>query len=173
MARSIPAYLLLWLVLILAQVLICNHILLFGVAMPAIFLLIILRLPISMSLSLALTISFLTGATVDLFSDSAGVNAMSCCVVAMLRRPIFYLFMNHDEESETITPSVGSMGVWKYIRYEVTSVLLFFIISMSIVFFNYVHISDLAIRILSSTILTSLIILGIDSIFVGKNENKG
>lgn len=172
MPRSITYHIILCLILILAQVLICNHILLFGVAVPVVYIFLLLRLPISMSKAAVLTIGFLLGAVLDLFSDTAGVNALSCCVLAMLRRPVFYLYMDHDEENEAIVPSIGAMGLWTYIKYLLTISLIFFTVSMSVVFFTFVHLSELGIRIVSSTLLTSLIIIGIDSLLISKSDKK-
>ena len=57
------------LILILAQVIVLNHVCLFGVAVPFAFLYVLLRLPVSLSQNWALTIGFCLGLVIDIFSS--------------------------------------------------------------------------------------------------------
>ena len=75
MSKSVISYFVIFLVLLLIQVLICNNIMLFGVATPVIFIFIILRLPMDTPVKIVMTVAFLSGLLVDIFSDTPGVNA--------------------------------------------------------------------------------------------------
>ena len=88
-AKDVIQYSVLFFVLVLAQVLICNHLALFNVAIPIVFIYFIIRLPVDMKLSLLFTLAFLIGLSVDIFSDTAGVNSMACTLIAALKRPAF------------------------------------------------------------------------------------
>lgn len=57
-------------VLVTAQVLICNHIMLFNVATPFIFIYLIVSLPMDLKTDWLLTWAFAAGLLVDLFSDT-------------------------------------------------------------------------------------------------------
>lgn len=172
MPRQLTTYLLLFVILLLAQVLICNNILLFGIAMPVIFIYLIIRLPMSMSVSGVLTIGFLYGAMVDIFSDTAGVNAISCTVLALLRKPVYKLFIGHDSDMAGLTPSISTLGFFTYIKYMLTLVVIYFVISYILIYFSFLHLTDLLGRILSSAGITALLLIGIDCLIVDRSDKK-
>ena len=72
MAKRILHYCVLFVVLVFVQVLVCNNICIFNVATPFIFVYFLIRLPIDMRINWVLTLSFLTGLIVDVFSDTQG-----------------------------------------------------------------------------------------------------
>lgn len=172
MARTLTIYLLLFVLLLLAQVLICNHILLFGIAIPAVYLYAIIRLPMSMPVSAVLTCSFLYGGCVDVFSDTAGVCALSCTVIAMLRKPVYNLYIGHDEDMMSLTPTVSTLGIFTYLKYMLTLVLTYHITSYCIIYFSFLHLSDLAGRVFSSAGITAVLLLGIDSLIIDRRDKK-
>lgn len=72
-------------VAVLAQVLICNHIDFLGYINPLVYIYFILLFPFNVNKSLFLVLAFLLGLSVDLFSDSGGANAAACLIIAYLR----------------------------------------------------------------------------------------
>ena len=110
-AKDVIQYSVLFFVLVLAQVLICNHLALFNVAIPIVFIYFIIRLPVDMKLSLLFTLAFLIGLSVDIFSDTAGVNSMACTLIAALKRPAFYAYVPRDDKTKSMIPSATSMGL--------------------------------------------------------------
>lgn len=72
-------------VLVLAQVFIFNHIDLWGYINPYIYVLFILLFPISNNQTPLLLLAFFIGLTMDFFSDSGGIHAASSVVIAYLR----------------------------------------------------------------------------------------
>lgn len=170
MIRSIVTYILLFIVLLLVQVLICNHILLFGVAMPVIYIYCIIRMPMSVKTPLVLTLAFLFGVSIDIFSDMAGVNALGCVAIAMLKRPVYNLYIGHDSDMADLIPTVSNLGVFTYIKYMVTLVLVFMTVTYSLIYFSFINLSDLAVRILSSAGITAVLLLGIDSMIISRRD---
>ena len=108
MSKTILQFILLGLILVLAQVIVFNHICLFNVAVPMVFIYLIIRLPITLSLNWTLTIGFFLGLVVDVFSDTYGMNALSCTVLAMLKRPVLRLYVPREEEFTRPEPSMLS-----------------------------------------------------------------
>ena len=94
-----------FLVVIFLQV-VCNRICLFNIAVPFVFIYFILRLPLSLSVNWVMTLSFLIGLVVDIFSNTYGMYAMSSTIIGGLRKPIFTLFY----------PRVNSDTFNKYFR---------------------------------------------------------
>ena len=87
MSKTILNFILLFLLLIPAQAVIFNNLILFNVAIPLVFIYLIIRLPMTVSVNAALTIGFITGLSVDIFSDTVGVNAMACTLLAFVLAP--------------------------------------------------------------------------------------
>jgi len=75
-------------VLIIAQALIFNHINFTGNINPYPYVLFILLFPVKNNRLLFLTISFILGLFIDLFSDSGGVHAAASLFIAFIRPPV-------------------------------------------------------------------------------------
>ena len=108
--------------MLLAQVLICNHIAIFNVAVPIIFIYFIIRLPISLGKGILFTLAFIMGLSVDIFADTTGVNALACTVLAAMKHPIYYAYVPKDDKTKFLTPSISSLGIGIYCKYLVTMV---------------------------------------------------
>ena len=158
--------------LILVQVLACNHIVLFNVAIAFIFIYIILRLPMNLNINWVLTWGFAAGLLVDIFSDTLGVNALACTILAMLRRPMLYAYIPKDDRTKNIMPSLKSLGFSVYGKYLLTMAVIYCFLVFTIEFFNFANIREIVIMASSSAAFTFLIILGLDSL-IGTNREKG
>jgi len=80
-----------FIVLVLVQILILNHVNFLGYINPYLYILFILLYPIKNNRILFIFLSFLLGLTIDLFSDSGGVHAAACVMIAYVR-PVFLKF---------------------------------------------------------------------------------
>ncbi|GAA4237013.1 rod shape-determining protein MreD [Postechiella marina] len=78
-------------VLILAQVLICNHINFMGNINPYVYILFVAFYPVQNNRLLFLFFSFLLGISIDMLADSGGIHAASILTIAYAR-PIFLKF---------------------------------------------------------------------------------
>jgi rod shape-determining protein MreD len=72
-------------VLVLVQVLICNHIDFLGYINPYIYILFIILFPVKNNRVLFVFLGFLLGLTIDLFLDSGGIHAAASVAVAYAR----------------------------------------------------------------------------------------
>lgn len=171
MSKTIIGNIILYICLILAQVLICNHIVLFNVAIPIIFIYLTICLPINLNVNWVLTISFLLGVTVDIFSDTPGINALACTLTSMIRKPILFSYVNRDDRTEAIDPSISTLGIGVYSKYLLTYTLIYCILIFSIEFFSFANIKEIAIMSVSSAILSYILMLGIDSLVTSIRES--
>ncbi|MBD5231697.1 MAG: rod shape-determining protein MreD [Bacteroidales bacterium] len=152
------------LILILAQVLICNHIMLFGVAMPIIFIYGIFRLPISLNPKTVLTIAFISGFLIDILSDTPGLNSLAATVVAALRRPIYGAYTGGDDSLQHLTPSISTLPPAIYIKYLITLTLIYCTLVFFIEYFSFTAVGAIIVKIIASTLLSSVVMLGIDGL---------
>ena len=74
-----------FIILIAVQVLVLNHVEISGYINPFLYVLFILMLPIRIPRLFLLVIAFATGLCVDLFSNTAGMHAAACVLMAYFR----------------------------------------------------------------------------------------
>ena len=172
MAKQILNFGILFIILVLVQVLVCNNISIFNVATPFIFIYIIARLPINTNINLMMTISFFTGLIVDIFSNTQGMNALACTLLGTIRNPIIALYVTRKEEITDPIPSIRSLGIGVYMKYLVSIVLFYCCIITAIELFSVRNILSALLRIVGSTAISFIILLGIDSIVNTRNEKR-
>lgn len=166
------SHIVLFVVLLLVQVLVCNHIVLFGVAVPFVFVYFIIHMPLNMSTGLLLTLSFLLGLGVDLCSDTAGMNALACTVVSMMKRSVFFSYVQKDDKSVTVIPTAASMGFGSYFRFVASMVLIYCLLLFSIEYLSFSDVKEILVKTLASTVLTTALIMAIDSLTSSKREKR-
>lgn len=87
--------------LLLLQVLVLDNLLLFGFVNPYLYVLFVILLPLNMGKIQAMSLAFLLGLCVDIFSDTGGVHAAACLVAAYLRPLVlrFSFGINYDYQT--------------------------------------------------------------------------
>ena len=172
MSKTALQFLLLGFILVLAQVIVFNHICIFNVAVPMVFIYLIVRLPITLSPNWVLTISFFLGLIVDIFSDTYGMNALACTILAMVRRPVLRLYVPREEDLTRPEPSMQSLGTAVYMKYLLTMTLIYCALIFIIEAFTFFNPLQLVLRILFSTLLSMILMLGIDAIMTPRSEKR-
>lgn len=172
MNRSAISLIMWSVVLILAQVLVFNHICLFGYAVAFVFIYTLIKLPLTMSKEWQFTAAFMLGLIIDIFSDTLGMNALSCTLVMAVRRPIIRLYVNRDDELSNAYPGYESFGSFSFVKYVLTMTLLYCCLFYLIESFFTIESIKAIIQIVASTVLTALLILGIDSLTIQKSEKR-
>ena len=148
--------------LVLVQGLVCNNIMLFNVAMAFVFIYLIIRLPMDLNPNILLTMAFISGLLVDMFADTPGVNALSCTILAMLKRPAFYAYVPRDDRTKSISPSISTLGFSDYAKYLLSMSAIYCVLVFTIEYFNLADVKEIVIMTASSAALTFLTLLGVD-----------
>lgn len=148
--------------LVLLQALILNNVHIMGYATPFLYIYFILRLESDVSRNQAMIWGFVLGLSIDVFSNTPGMNAAAAVFLAFIRPVFLRLFTPRD--SQEIVPSLKNLGVSSYIKYALVSVLTHHALLFSIAFFSFSDIQTLLIRVVSSTILTVICVVAIDAI---------
>ena len=172
MSKTVLQFILLGFILVLAQVIVFNHICLFNVAVPLVFIYLLVRLPITLSVNWMLTIGFFLGLTVDIFSDTYGMNPLACTIEAMMRKPILRLYVPREEDLTRPEPSMYSLGTATYLKYLLTLTLLYCSLIFLIEAFTFFNPVRLLLRIVFSTILSMALMIGIDSFMTPQSEKR-
>lgn len=164
MTKTAIQFTILYIVLALAQAIVFNNVCLFGAAVPFVFIYVIIRLPMTLAVNWVLTIGFTLGFIVDIFSDTQGMNSLACTLLAMARRPILHLYFPREDELTMPEPSIRSLGPEIYGRYLFTMVLFYCTAIFLIEAFSLFDPLRLMLRVICSTFLTFLLLLGLDSV---------
>jgi rod shape-determining protein MreD len=171
MTKTVIQFIVLFFALMIMQ-LVCNKIVLFNVAMPIVFIYLILRLPVNLHGGWVLTIAFFTGLLLDIFTNTPGMNALACTILAAVRRPVFNLFVSHENDMNIPIPSVDSMGVSDYFKYMASLVTLYCTLIFLIQAFTLHNIVLTLARIVASSALSIIIIFGLDSLVSTRREKR-
>ena len=171
MTKTVIQFILLFIVLTVLQ-LVCNKIVLWGVAMPVVFIYLILRLPVNLHGGWVLTIAFFSGLIIDIFDNTPGMNALACTLMAAVRRPVFNMFVSRENDMNIPIPSVDSMGIGDYFKYIATLVTLYCSLIFLIQAFSLHDIVLTLARIAASSALSIMIIFALDSLVSTRREKR-
>ncbi len=142
--------------LLLVQLLLLNHLHLFGYATPLIIGYMIICLESGMSRMSQLWWGFTMGFIYDLFSNTMGMGTASMTLLAMVKPYLLKLFMPRDVV-DSFKPTIQSMNLSNYIWYTLTCMGL---LHMSFYFLDAFTLSDLVLTIgamIGGTLMASLI----------------
>lgn len=167
--NSAIKYAILFIVLVLLQVLVLNGISFFGYAVPFAYIYFILKLPIGYNRNLTVLLGFLLGFSIDLFCSTPGINAAATTLIAFISRPMQGLFFMTDDYNDQ-TPSYGLLR-FSYMKYAIFMILIHHIALISIESFSFFNIKLVLLRVVLSTILTSVLIFAFEG-FSTKKKNS-
>ena len=159
-------------VFVLLQVLVMNNIHLFGIIVPFIYLYAILKLPIDMTRSSVIFISFLIGLVIDIFSNTFGMHAAACSFIGFIRLPLLERFVDMREMPEGSIPSYNSFGLAKFMRYAVIIVAFHHVALFVIEAFSFFQPLMMITRIFLSIIFTTLLMFIIEAFNLGKKKSS-
>ena len=139
-----------FIVLILAQALVFNNIALHSLLNPCVYIFFILMLPTQVPKMWLLVLAFLTGFLLDVFSNTAGMHAGACTLLAFLRPTWFANIIRLNPEQE-FEPADFSFG--EFLRYIVP---LVFVHHLALFCLESLVITDI-VPILAQTALNTLL----------------
>lgn len=153
---------LLFAILLLAQVLVLNHIHLFDCATPLLYVYVVLQFRRNYPRWGILLVSFLLGLVVDIFSNTPGVAAASMTFLGFLQPYVLAMFLNRDSD-EDLQPSMKSLGFAKFFYYAAVLVVVYCAIFFTIETFSFFNGLLWLECVGGSAMLTILLILAIEN----------
>lgn len=155
----------------LFQVLVLNNISFGGYAIPFLYVLFILMLPVGIGRVALLLTAFATGLCVDLFSNMMGFHAFSCTLVAFCRILFADRILTRNENIVIDTPSIYSSKPQYFVGYAVLLTLIFYTSYFFIELFDSHSLWRLLLTTILSTLLTATLMLVCQILFI-KKKNK-
>jgi len=141
--------------LLLIQVVICNHINFLGYINPYIYIIFIFLFPIREERLLLLFVSFLLGLMVDVFSDSGGVHAAAAVFLAYARPVLLKNSFGMLYEHQSIKFNSTELG--SLISYITLGTILHHFVLFSLEIFNISNIILILKKTLFSSIFTIIL----------------
>ena len=145
------------------QVMVFNHIHLWGYAMPLITPLMLLYLPINEGRITTMLRLFLFGCVIDVLSGTPGQHAASLTLCGMMRQPMLRLTLP-KEHLENMIPSVRTMRPWGHFMLLLLTCLVNHTAFFALESMNYFSTLSFLITWLSSIVLSMLIMMAADKL---------
>jgi len=158
--------------LIAVQVLVLNNVGLAGFVNPYLYLLFIIALPFEIGPIWVLLLSFITGLSVDVFSDSLGMHAAATTFMGLSRIYILKILEPRDGYQGNTSPTIKDMGFEWFIAYALILVFLHHFVYFFIEVFRFQEILQIILRIILSVIFTLFLIVISQYLFLKTEERK-
>jgi rod shape-determining protein MreD len=141
--------------LLAAQIVVFNNIDLFGYINPYPYILFILLYPVNSNRSGLLVASFLLGLTVDMFTNSGGIHAASCLILAYIR-PVFFKFafgLSYEYQTIKINDRLSP----ERFTFIFISILTHHFILFILEYFKFTFILEALLRTIVTTLFTLIV----------------
>ena len=149
--------------LLTAQIVIFNNIDLFGYINPFPYILFIILYPVNGNKPMLIISSFLLGITMDLFSNSGGVHAASCLILAYSRPYLFKFAFGLSYEYQTVR--INDVLTPERFSFLLLAVIVHHFILFILEVFQLSSLWDILFRTILGTLFTLLICIVIIYIF--------
>ena len=158
-------------VLVLLQVLVVNHIRLGGYVHPYIYLIFILLLPINIQNWQLLLLGFGLGLSVDLFTGTPGLHAGATTLMAFCRPRIIKLISGTLKFDNIYEPNLNQLdGMW-FLRYVFCMVFIHHFMLFLMESFSFHLFGQVLLRLLLSVPVSMFLIMMI--LYIFKTDRKG
>jgi cell shape-determining protein MreD len=144
--------------LILFQVLILNNIQFGGYINPYFYIYFILLLPFETPRWLLLLSAFLLGISLDAFTNTFGLNASACVLMAFVRPFVISAISTGTEFMVGHSPSLKNQGLKWFAYYSIILVLVHHFALFYLEIFRFTEFFQTLFRVLLSSVFTLLIV---------------
>lgn len=159
-----------FLLLSLVQIAILNQIQLSGFVNPFIYILFILSLPVKYPRSAVLLMAFITGLIIDTFSNTMGMHAAACVVMAFVRPAFLKIMAPRDGYDTDTTLSARKLGFTWFLTYAALLTLVHHLVLFYVEVFRFSEFFTTFSRVILSA-LASLTVIMIAQYLSGKPLN--
>lgn len=159
MIRIISRNIVRFIILILFQVLVMENILLGGYLNPSFYILIILLMPFETPRSVLLIMGFITGFSIDVFTNTPGMHTAATVLAAFIRPWILSNFAPRDGYEPETYPRIHYYGFRWFARYAVIIIFVHSLALFYIEVFNFQDFLTTFLRVIFSTLLTTVTVI--------------
>jgi rod shape-determining protein MreD len=174
-------YIIQFVLLMLVQVLLLNDVVVkssitffqIPIFTPMIYFLFILMLPVGQAVWISMLWAMLTGFLMDIFSNTPGLHAMVCVLLAYVRPSFLKLFLqqNLNEIADTV-PTLYKMGFRSYLLYILFAVIIHHGVYYLMQEWSIRNFHIVLLKTLLSGIISLLLIFIVQLIFVQQSTRR-
>lgn len=157
-----------FILLLAAQIILFNKFNLFGFINPYPYILFIILYPVNTNKNTLLFLSFLLGLTMDLFSNSGGVHAAACVVLAYVRPSIFKFAFGLSYEYQTV--KLNDVLTPERFSFIIVAVLIHHLVLFFLELFSFILFWQVMLRTVLGTLFT--IVISIIIIYLIKPKKR-
>ncbi|HNQ13846.1 MAG TPA: rod shape-determining protein MreD [Bacteroidia bacterium] len=160
-----------FILLVLLQVLILNNIELSGYINPYLYILFILLLPVQMSGLMVLSLAFVLGLVIDVFSNTPGMHAAASVITAFVRPTWLKMIAPRDGYESDAVPGIQNFTLTWFLLYASILILVHHLALFYIEVFRFSNFFQTLFRVFSSSIATLLLVI-LSLLFLNKAKEK-
>lgn len=157
--------------LLLIQIIILNNIGLYNMVNPYLYVMFILLLPLETPLYLLLSLSFLLGLSMDIFSNTGGMHAAACTLMGFVRPLILLIITPRGGYEHQPVPNLKNMGIQWFFTYSLILVLVHHLLLFQLEVFRLNEFLITFTRSILSTIFT-LVLIFITQYITGSSKKR-
>lgn len=150
-----------FILIVLLQGLVVNHLGIGVYAYPMIYILLLIILPFEVNFILSLGIAIALGISVDMLSDTFGLHTSASLWLAFMRPTILKTLKPRDGYEVALMPTTHDMGITWYTAYAGIMIVIHHIWFFTLEVFRFDLLGLILLKIIVSAILSLLIILGL------------
>ena len=152
-----------FIVLCMAQVLILNHIHLYDIAIPLLYVYFTITFHRGTPKWMILLWSFALGLAIDVFSNTPGLASGSMTLIAIVQPYLLELFVPRDS-TENLEVSVSTLGIGKFIIFSLVLVVLYCLVFFALEAFSFYNWQHWLACAGASSLLTFALMMAIESV---------
>ena len=158
--------------LVVAQVLLINHIRLGGYVHPYVYLIFVMLLPINTPGWQLLIAGFSIGLVIDLFMGTLGMHAGATTMMAFCRPAIIRIVSGSQKLENAREPNINQLGFPWFLRYTLCMVLVHNFTYFMLEGFSFHLVGQALLRILISVPVSTFLIIVVMYLFAREKKDK-
>lgn len=147
-----------FILVVLLQVLVFNHILFLGYMNPYLYIILLLYLPVRTPRAALLMIAFVLGLSIDIFENSGGIHTSASLALAYLR-PYFLLLVSRRQGADIDEMKISGFGLPSMLIYAIFAVFLHHFVLFMLEAFRWSAMGIVLLRTLYSSVFTLIFVL--------------
>ncbi len=148
-------------VILALQVLVFDYIHLWGYATPILGVMVVVYSPLSDNRLANMTMSFLAGLVMDMFTNTPGVAAASMTLASFIQHPLLEAMVAKDAD-ESMLPSWHTMGMASYSAYLAIMLAVYHMAYFVLEVFSFLNPRDLFISMGCSYVLSYILAMSFE-----------
>jgi len=117
MVNNLLKYSFVFIVAVLLQVLVFNHILIFRMITPFFYIIFLLLLPYDTPRAMLIFLGFILGLSIDAFTNTLGVHSAVCVLIGFVRPGILNKISTRETRESVSAPRISTMSLNWFIGY--------------------------------------------------------